>query len=167
MARTRPPSCAACAGLEPTVEGFTQAHAVVTLVAIVIVSVCVLIHYEALAWLSQALPKLKMNRRPRVLLLIFAILALHSVEILLFAVGYFVLLHDAAFGTLTGLESLTLVNCGYFSAVVFTTLGLGDIVPHGAIRLLTAPQALAGFVLITWSASFTFIEMQSFWKRTG
>ncbi len=146
-------------------EGFTQAHLIVTLVAIATVSVCVLIHYEALTWLSQALPKLHMRRRPRVLLLIFAILAVHSIEILLFALGYFVLLHDPAYGTLAGLEALTLVNCGYFSAVVFTTLGLGDIVPHGAIRLLAGPEALAGFVLITWSASFTFLEMQSFWKR--
>jgi hypothetical protein len=149
------------------VEGFTQAHAIVTAVAVLTVSVCVLIHYEALSWLSQLLPKLHMRRRPRVLLLIFAILVVHNIEILLFALAYLVLLRDPAFGTLTGLEALTLVNCGYFSAVVFTTLGLGDIVPHGAIRLLAGPQALAGFVLITWSASFAFIEMQSFWKRTG
>jgi len=148
-------------------EGFTQANAIVTLVAVVTVSACVLIHYETLAWLSQALPKLQIARRPRVLLLIFAILAVHSVEILLFALGYLLLLGDPAFGELHGLGGRTLVNCGYFSAVVFTTLGLGDIVPHGAIRLLTGPEALAGFVLITWSASFTFIEMQSFWKRAG
>lgn len=146
-------------------EGYTQAHAIVTLVAVFTVAACVLIHYEALSWLSQTLPKLRMRRRPRVLLLIFAILAVHSVEIFLFALGYLLLLADPAFGSLQGLEALTLVNCGYFSAVVFTTLGLGDIVPHGAIRLLTGPQALAGFVLITWSASFTFLEMQSFWKR--
>ncbi|MEZ5458315.1 MAG: ion channel [Steroidobacteraceae bacterium] len=148
-------------------DGFDQAHAVVTLVAIVTVSVCVLIHYESLAWLSQVLPRMQMQRRPRVLLLIFAILTVHSVEILLFAFGYFLLLQDPAFGALAGLGDLTLVNCGYFSAVVFTTLGLGDIIPHGPVRLLAGPEALAGFVLITWSASFTFIEMQSFWKRAA
>ncbi len=147
-------------------EGFTHAHAIVTLLALVTVSACVLIHYEALAALSQWLPRLHMRRRPRVLLLIFAILIVHSIEIFLFGLGYFFLLHDAEFGALAGIGELTLVNCGYFSAVVFTTLGLGDIVPHGAIRILTGPQSLAGFVLITWSASFTFIEMQSFWKRT-
>jgi len=25
-------------------------------------------------------------------------------------------------------------------------------------------QALCGFVLITWSGAFTFVEMQRFWK---
>jgi hypothetical protein len=147
------------------VEGYTEADAIVTLVAVGTVAACVLLHYEALAWLSKALPRLHMRRRPRVLLLIFAILAVHSIEILLFALGYLLLLVDPVFGSLQGLESLTLVNCGYFSTVVFTTLGLGDIVPHGAIRLLAGSEALAGFVLITWSASFTFLEMQSFWKR--
>jgi hypothetical protein len=106
-----------------------------------------------------------MRRRPRVLLLIFAVLIVHSVEIFLFGLGYYVLLQEPAYGTLQGIGQLNIVNCGYFSAVVYTTLGLGDIVPHGPIRILAGPQSLAGFVLITWSASFTFIEMQSFWKR--
>ncbi len=130
------------------------------------VSICVLVHYEALSWLSGALPRLHVQRRPRVLLLIFAILFVHSVEIFLFALAYFFLLQDPAYGALVGIGELTLIDCGYYSAVVFTTLGLGDITPHGAIRILTGPQSLAGFVLITWSASFTFIEMQSFWKRS-
>lgn len=52
----------------------------------------------------------------------------------------------------------------YFSVVVYTTLGLGDLVPEGAIRFLTGTEALTGSVLITWSASFTFLEMQRFWK---
>jgi hypothetical protein len=37
-------------------------------------------------------------------------------------------------------------------------------VPQGAIRIMVGPQALLGFVLITWSASFTFIEMQRYWN---
>ena len=133
--------------------------------AIGLVSICVLLHYETLAWLNNWLPRLRTRRRPRVLVLIFAILALHSVEIFLFGLGYHFLLFDPSHGSLQGLGANTIVNCGYYSAVVFTTLGLGDITPHGPIRILTGPQSLAGFVLITWSASFTFIEMQTFWKR--
>ena len=159
-----PRSCAVCEPADPPL--FDQAHVVVSLVVILMVSICVLVHYEALSWLSGVLPRLHVQRRPRVLLLIFAILLVHSVEIFLFALAYFFLLQDPAYGALVGIGELTLIDCGYYSAVVFTTLGLGDITPHGAIRILTGPQSLAGFVLITWSASFTFIEMQSFWKRT-
>jgi hypothetical protein len=103
-------------------------------------------------------------RQQRVLRLIFAILVLHSAEIFLFALGYLTLLQDPQYGSLVGIGSVGIVECGYFSAVVYTTLGLGDIVPQGAIRIMVGPQALLGFVLITWSASFTFIEMQRYWN---
>jgi hypothetical protein len=49
--------------------------------------------------------------------------------------------------------------------VTYTTVGYGDFVPTGAIRFLCGVEALAGFVLITWSASFMFIEMQRYWGR--
>ena len=47
---------------------------------------------------------------------------------------------------------------------VYTTLGFGDLVPLGPIRHMTGSESVAGLVLITWSASFTFLEMQRFWK---
>jgi len=47
---------------------------------------------------------------------------------------------------------------------VFTTLGFGDVIPYGAIRFMTGMEALTGLVLITWSASFAFIEMQRHWR---
>lgn len=89
---------------------------------------------------------------------------MHSVEIFLFGLGYCLLLQDPVYGSLQGIGELDIVSCGYFSSVVFTTLRLGDVVPRGPIRILAGPESLAGFVLITWSASFTFIETQSFWK---
>jgi hypothetical protein len=68
-------------------------------------------------------------------------------------------------GTLTGNVSGggTLLDCSYFSFVTFTTVGYGDIVATGPVRYLTGMQALTGFVLITWSASFLFLEMQKYW----
>jgi hypothetical protein len=143
----------------------THAVMTVSVLAVLTASACVLLHYEVLSRLSNLLPRLRVARRPRVLLLIFTILLLHSVEIFLFGLAYLLLLQNPAHGSLQGIAAGTIVDCGYFSAVVFTTLGLGDIIPHGAIRIMTGPEALTGFVLITWSASFTFLEMQSFWKR--
>ena len=46
-----------------------------------------------------------------------------------------------------------------------TTIGFGDISPVGDIKYLTGLQALTGLVLITWTASFLFLEMQKYWKR--
>jgi hypothetical protein len=52
----------------------------------------------------------------------------------------------------------------YFSASVFTTLGFGDLSPVGPIRFVAGTEALTGLVLIGWSASFTYLEMQRYWS---
>ena len=58
-----------------------------------------------------------------------------------------------------------LLDYVYFSAIIFTTVGLGDLVPSGSIRFMVGTQALTGFILISWSAAFTYLEMQRFWKN--
>ena len=35
----------------------------------------------------------------------------------------------------------------------------------GTIRFLAGTEALSGCVLVTWSAAFTFVEMQRFWRN--
>jgi hypothetical protein len=124
---------------------------------------CVLIHYEGFSWLTGVLARLHTRiRRRRILVLIFGLLALHVTEIWLFGFGY-LLLVDGEFSAVHGANG-GLLDFVYFSAVVYTTLGLGDLIPAGAIRFMTGTEALTGFLLITWSASFTFLEMQKFWK---
>ncbi|MDX1455855.1 MAG: ion channel, partial [Gammaproteobacteria bacterium] len=91
------------------------------------------------------------------------ILLTHVIEIWVFTAGY-LLAMQLGLGTLAGDFNNTLQEVAYFSAVTYTTVGFGDIVPQGDLRLLVGTEALAGLVLITWSASFTFIEMQRFWR---
>ena len=98
--------------------------------------------------LNRLLPRLHMRRRPRMLVLVFAVLALHSLEIVLFAFGYMLLPDLPGHGALVSHSPLGFVDYGYFSAVAYTTLGLGDIVPVGPIRILAGAQSLLGFVLI-------------------
>jgi hypothetical protein len=142
-----------------------QAYAVVVSATFAVVIACVLLHYEALSYLTRLLKRLSAEPRQRILLLIFAILATHIVEIWIFGGVCFWLIADSARGVLIGDHPVGLLDCVYFSAVCFTTLGLGDVVPLGAIRFLTGMEALSGFVLITWSGSFTFVEMQRFWRE--
>jgi hypothetical protein len=68
-------------------------------------------------------------------------------------------------GALSG-GSPGLLDAVYFSAVTYSTVGYGDMVPLGPIRFLAGTQSLVGLVLITWSASFTFLEMERFWRRS-
>ena len=43
--------------------------------------------------------------------------------------------------------------------------GFGDVAPVGPIRFMAGTMALTGFVMITWSASFTYLEMARFWRK--
>ena len=129
-----------------------------------LVAFAVLIHYEMLFRLSLMIPKLNMKHHFRVVFGIFGALVAHVIEIWMFALGYYYMDLSGNFGSLRGEFTSSMLDCVYFSFVSYTSLGLGDISPLGEIRFLTGLEALTGLVLITWTASFMFIEMQKFWK---
>jgi hypothetical protein len=130
---------------------------------LLIVSLCIGLHYEILSHCRRYLAKISERRRRRVLILILIILLAHTTEIWLFALGYFLMLDVFTAGELAGLAIQSLADYVYYSAVVFTTVGFGDITPIGPIRFMTGVEALLGLVMITWSASYTFLEMQRDW----
>ena len=133
-----------------------------------ILMLAVVIHYEMLYRLSVIIPKLRIRYRFRVLCGVFGALTAHVLEIWLFALGYYFMIHFERFGSLEGNFDGSLLDCSYFSFSTYTTLGFGDIQPLGNLRFLAGLEALTGLVLITWSASFLFIEMQKFWTlRNG
>jgi hypothetical protein len=132
---------------------------------VVLVVGCVLLHYETLRLLSYMLLRFHGKRRRRIVILMLALVALATAEIWLFGIGYYALLSDPGYGALHGPGRVDeFLDYVYFSAVIYTTLGLGDLVPSGSIRFLVGTQALVGFTLISWSAAFTFLEMERFWR---
>lgn len=138
-------------------------------ISIALVVICVLLHYEVLRKLSDWLDRLQQLHRTRVLVLILGLLATHIFEIWIYAVGYGVLDGVEGFGGIVKTASHALPNDWlddvYFSFVTYTTVGYGDLVPVGPIRFIAVTEALNGFVLLGWSASFTFLEMQRFWRN--
>ena len=136
---------------------------IVVTVTLIVVGLCIDVHYLILSGCRKYLPMLSFRRRRRVLMLIFIILLAHTLEIWLFALGYYALIVWASIGSLSGLESAQLPDYVYYSAMVYTTVGFGDVLPSGPIRFLSGMEALTGLVMITWSASYTFIEMERDW----
>lgn len=130
-----------------------------------IVSLVVVTHYEFLGWLGRLLKILRLRHRTRILVGVFWALIAHALEVWIFAVAYYWMSHTDGWGSLTGATEGTLLDCAYFSFTVFTTLGFGDIGPVGNLRYLTGLEALSGMVLITWTASFLFMEMQRHWEN--
>ena len=51
----------------------------------------------------------------------------------------------------------------WWSIITLTTVGYGDVVAQGELRYLGGIESLTGIILITWSASFLFVEMQRNW----
>jgi hypothetical protein len=144
----------------------THALAVVAATGFAVLA-CILLHYEALDLLTQTLLRLHTRvRRRRILLMMFGLLTLHVAEIWIFGLGYFYMASAPELSSVVGAQN-TLLDMIYFSAVVYSTLGLGDLLPTGAIRFMAGTEALTGFLLISWSASFTFLEMQRFWGRNS
>jgi hypothetical protein len=123
-----------------------------------------MIHYEFLYHMTKLIKRMNIGHRYRIVLGVFGALVAHAVEVWIFALAYYGMHHDDGWGHLEGNFAGSLMDCAYFSFTTFTTLGFGDIVPIGDLRYLTGIESLTGLVLITWTASFLYIEMQRYWE---
>ena len=130
-----------------------------------LIAVAVMIHYEILRVLSVAIPKWPIQHRLKVVVGLLGALTAHVLEIWVFGFGYYFLAMNPEFGNLIGSYEHSLLDSVYFSFVMYTSLGIGDIAPVGNLRFLAGLETLTGLVLITWTASFMYIEMQRFWER--
>ncbi|MEM1026696.1 MAG: potassium channel family protein [Planctomycetota bacterium] len=137
----------------------------IILVTVPTVVTCVLLHWAALNRLILFFKAKHIKPQPALLIGVLVLLALHVVEITLFAGVLHVMWHAAphTVGGLDGLKVDEFFDVWYFSACVYTTVGFGDIVPTGPARFYAGVEALAGLLMITWSASFTFLVMQRAW----
>jgi len=131
--------------------------------ATLLVIVTILIHYESLRFTSDHLLDLPLPPRSRILIVVIAVFTAHTVEVWFYGLAYWAsieLFHLGGFGgqAVAGFEDSL-----YFSAVTYTSLGLGDYYPTRALRLIAGVEALNGLVMIGWSASFTYITMEKYW----
>ncbi len=135
------------------------------MVNMLVVMIVVGFHYEALHQLSRLMPLIPLKARPKIVLGVCWGLVAHAVEIWVFAAAYYIAITYLNYGQLGGGSVKTLMDCAYYSFTVFTTLGFGDITPDGHLRFLTGLESLTGLVLITWSASYFYLEMQKNWDQ--
>jgi len=120
-------------------------------------------HYEILRLLTAGLPVLRVPPRMQLVFVIVGAFAAHFVEILLYGFAYYLLATRLGIGHMGDPGPLPFTRCLYFSAETYTTLGYGDVLPHGDLRLLAGVEALNGMLLIGWTASYTYLSMARFW----
>ena len=130
----------------------------------VLLVVCALVHYEMLSLLKVSLGRMAIiPRRAKLFFVILGAMFSHLLQIALFASAYFLLRDKVGLGSFGGAFVDTFSSFLYFSTETYTSLGFGDIYPTGAIRMLAGLEALTGLVMISWTASFTYLEMTQYW----
>jgi hypothetical protein len=140
------------------------AQVTVVLATLAALAVCVLLQYEALVLVWRRLSAHRGHRRVKVLHAVVLLMVLHAVEVAIFGTTLWLLSQWAACGGLVGQEVTGYFDYLYFSAITYSTVGFGEIWPVGPIRFLTGIESLAGLLLIAWSASFTYLEMEKAWR---
>ncbi len=132
----------------------------------ILVTLSILVHYEALIRLSRFMKKTHALPRIRVVFGLTGALLAHVIEVGIFSIGYFFLNQFDNTGKLNGSLSHSYSDYIYFSFSTYTSLGFGDIVPVGPLRLIAGMEVLLGLVLIAWTASFMYVQMERFWNDT-
>jgi len=141
---------------------------IVSLVTLLATVSSVGIHYQTLRRLSVWLPQLKVLQRQRVTLGILGAIGAHVLEIAVFAGAMAVLdaLPDAwHLGDLQSVEARSASDYMYWSAVCYTTMGFEHATPTGEMRLIVGIEALVGLVLVAWTASYTYVQMEKYWSE--
>ncbi|MBX3661122.1 MAG: two pore domain potassium channel family protein [Burkholderiales bacterium] len=145
-----------------------MANFTVVAATLLAITLSVIVHYEGLLLVSRNLSPARGPQRIKVLYGILSLIGLHVVEIWIFGVVLWLLLQWPSCGEIVGgltqVREVGLLDSIYFSAMTYSTVGFGDVVPVGPIRFLAGIEGLIGLLLIGWSASFTYLEMERFWR---
>ena len=122
-------------------------------VATFMVAVTFAIHFLGLVGLTALLRQRGSEFRRRrsstmwqgfgILVVVFSLFALHSLQIWLYAFAYLLV------GELHQIETAV-----YFSTSTFTTVGFGDVILSHKWRMLGVAESMNGFLLISWSTAF-------------
>ena len=151
-------------GAPYVVHGIAIATAALAVVAVVFLT------FEGMLRLGRAYNRHRRHAggavgRWKVMRLVFGLIALHTLSILVFGSAYWFLLHVPEAGTIEGgSRHATLFDAFYLSAMTYSTVGFGDLIPRGPIRWVAGTEALIGLMMVAWSASFAFIEMSRHWR---
>ncbi|MBI3701610.1 MAG: two pore domain potassium channel family protein [Afipia sp.] len=128
----------------------------------ILVVLSIFAHYEMLRLLSVLVPKVPLPVRLKVLFVVLGCFLAHTIEVWGYAAAY-MMIDAAGMGSLKGQLHDSFADFLYFSATSYSTLGLGDVYPTGALRLVSGVEGINGLFLIAWSTSFTYFVMDRLW----
>jgi Ion channel len=134
------------------------------LLCLFLVSASVMMHYETLRLLNDRLITTEVfSTRAKVLAAMVGAMLSHLLQIAVFALAFWLLRDKFGMGGFGGTFQDSLASFLYFSSETYTTLGFGDIYPTGSLRMICGIESLVGLLMVSWTASFTYLEMRRYW----
>jgi hypothetical protein len=111
-------------------------------------------HYEALRLIGKfaRIPRRPHMTVPTVLTLV---IAAHLCEILMYVVVYKLAGGPFHLGHFSG-EQSGMLGLFYYAAETYSSLGAGDVFPHGELRVIASASSLNGILLLAWSGAFLY-----------
>ena len=97
----------------------------------------------------------------------FGIALLHLLEIVMYAGIFYLLNTYTDLGSFTEKFKPILRDYIYFSGANYTTLGMSDFYPQGHFKIFAITEALAGFMMLTCSATFFYATAGQFLNNEG
>ncbi len=118
------------------------------------------VHFEALRALWSVLSRRKSRLRRNMVLALTGVVAVHLVEIGLYAAAYGMGAGPLHLGSFVPARHMSPIDLFYYAAETYSALGYGDVIPVGYLRLIASVSPLNGSLLLAWSGSFLFLLIQ-------
>ena len=135
-----------------------------SIVCLVLIVACVVLHYETLRMMNDRLGNTAViSGQAKVMAVMVGALISHLLQIGIFGVAYYLLRDKLGMGGFGGEFEDSLASFIYFSSETYTTLGFGHMYPTGPLRLVCGIESLVGLLMVSWTASFTYLEMRRYW----
>ncbi len=133
------------------------------IISIALVLLTTFIFYEILGLTLKVISRHSLRARPLMFFLVIVIFSAHTIVVWIYGIVYWACVHFLGFEALSGLNNNDFFGYIYFSAATYSSLGIGDIFPHGALQFITGVEVLNGLMLIGWSIMFTYFSVQKLW----
>lgn len=140
---------------------------IATFLSLAMLFMTVCIHYCGLQYIAGLAKRWDTSRHIVPLTIMFSIALLHLLEIVIYAGIFYLLNTYTDLGSFTEKFKPVIRDYIYFSGANYTTLGMSDFYPKGHFKILAITEALAGFMMLTWSATFFYSTAGQFLNKNG
>lgn len=133
------------------------------LISVALVLITTAIFYEMLGLILKVIAKHDLRSRALMFVLVVGIFSAHTIAVWIYGTVYWVMVHIFGAEPLSGIAHDNFFGYIYFSAATYSSLGIGDVFPHGIMQFITGVQVLNGLMLIGWSVMFSYFAVQKLW----